>query len=171
MITDQRLHLERSLAAENSKKHQNLTDHEDWINSGFTFRTLCHYDKIFVVWKQGINGPQILGKLRIINVGLDTYDGFEVCIESDIESFAIDGTQWIGHNPTRLFGLPVFAHIPYICEVTFTPDGRCPDKSILRFPVVFKTEGNPAMPKVGKIYVTQIGEFRGLHPEFADLKL
>lgn len=170
MNIDQRLYIERSLAAQLSKQIQPPKDHDEWTNSGFTFRVLVHYDKIFVVWKQGSNGPQILGKFRVSNFDLGTYDGIGVYIESDAGE-AIDGGIWVGHTPTRLFGLPVFAHVPFISEVTFTPNGHTPEKFVVRLPVVFKTQSNPAEPKPGDIYVTQIGEFRGSYPEFAGLKL
>lgn len=170
MLLDQKLFLERSLAAQNSQKHQTAEDHTAWNKSGFTFRSLCHYNKIYVVWKQCLDGPQVLGRFRVINLELSTQEGLGVCIESDVGE-GIDGTQWVNHNPTRLFGLPVFAHIPYLCEVSYTPEGRNPDHFITRIPIVIKTTNNPSTPKVGNIYVTQIGEFRATYPELAELKL
>ena len=170
MNLDQRLYIERTLAAQLSKQEQASKDHDEWLNSGYTFRVLVHYDKIFVIWKQGPNGPQILGKLRVYNFDLDTVEGLGVCVESDV-GHSVDGCNWIGHTPRRLFGLPVFAHVPFISELTYTPDGRDPEKFVTRLPLVFKTQSNPSDPKIGDIYVTQIGEFRGTYPEFADLKL
>ena len=170
MNLDQRLYIERSLAAETSKRNQSAADHAEWTAAGFTFRVLAHYDKIFVVWKQGPKGPQILGKLRLTNIDASTFDGLGVCIETDITN-TDDGVQWVSHSPARLFGLPIFVHVPFISEITFTPESRNPEKYVLRFPLVFKTASNPNSPIAGDIYVTQIGEFRGSYPEFADLKL
>lgn len=170
MQLDQRLYLERSLAAEQSKRHQSAADHSEWEGMGFTARLLCHYDKILVVWKQGANGPQILGRLRIVNADASTFEGIGVCVEVSVGD-GPDSMQWITHTPARLFGLPIFMHVPFINEITYTPEGRKPEKMVLRFPLVVKTAGNPNSPKLGNTYVTQIGEFRTLYPEFADLKL
>ena len=170
MQNDQRLFIERNLAAQLSKEHQPASCHTEWTNAGFTFRVLTHYNKIFVVWRQGSNGPQALGKFRVVEFELDSRNGIGVCIESDLGS-APDGMQWVSHDPSRLFDLPVFAHVPFISEVTYIPESHDPDNFVVRVPLVFKTASNPAAAKPNDIYVTQIGEFRGRYPEFADLKL
>ncbi len=170
MQNDQRLYIERSLAAQLSKQIQSPKDHDEWTNSGFTFRVLVHYDKILVVWKQGLKGPQVLGKLRITEFELDSRNGLGVCIESDLGSKP-DGMQWVSHDPSRLFDLPVFAHVPFISEVTYIPESQDTSNFVVRVPLVFKTASNPSAAKLNDIYVTQIGEFRGRYPEFADLKL
>lgn len=170
MNSDQRSYLERSLAAECSQRHQTPAEHAAWLGMGYTARILCHYDKVFAVWAQTDKGPNILGKFRVSAVDCCTRDGFGVSIQSDVRKNPEDFV-WVSHNPARLFGLPVFAHVPFTPELTYTPDSRHPEKFTLRFPVVFKTASNPHMPVNGDIYVTQIGEFRNLYPEFADLKL
>ena len=170
MNLDQRLYIERSLAAEISKRDQSKTDHSEWEASGFTFRVLAHYDKIFVVWRHTLRGPQILGKLRVINFDACISSGLGAAIETDTTDSG-EGVQWVGHSPARLFDLPVFAHVPFISEVTYAPEARNPEKYVIKFPLVFKTASNPNSPIAGDIYVTQIGEFRGQYPEFADLKL
>ena len=170
MQNDQRLYIERSLAAQLSKENQPPSCHTEWVNAGFTFRILTHYDKILVVWRQGPKGPQVLGKLRITEFELDSRNGLGVCIESDLGSKP-DGMQWVSHDPSRLFDLPVFAHVPFISEVTYIPESQDAGNFVVRVPLVFKTASNPSAPKLNDIYVTQIGEFRGRYPEFEDLKL
>lgn len=170
MHMTQRLYLERSLATDCSLASQSEQDHLDWTNSGFTFRVLCHYDKLFVIWKHADSGPEVLGRIRVINLDACTRDGLGVCLDTNITS-KDDGAHWVSHNPSRLFGLPVFAHVPFISEVSYTPEGRTPEKFVTRFPLVFKTCSNPNDPVIGDTYVTQLGEFRNTYPEFEDLKL
>lgn len=169
MLPDQRQYLERSLAFDASKAFQSHADHTEWANSGYTFRVLCHYDKIFAVWRHTASGPVILGGIRVRNPELTTGDGLGLCLESEI-----GGTQsslWIGHSPRRLFGLPVFAHIPFMAEVSYIPEASRPDVHIVRVPVVFKTPSNPKTLVEQDIYVTQIGEFRAMFQQFENLKL
>ena len=111
-----------------------------------------------------------MGTLRIINFDACTSSGLGAAFETDITDNG-EGVQWVGHSPARLFDLPVFVHVPFISEVTYAPESRNPEKYVVRFPLVFKTASNPNAPIAGDIYVTQVGEFRGQYPEFADLKL
>lgn len=170
MITDQRQYLERELALEASQRNQTPSEHAAWLGAGFTFRVACHYNKIFCVWQHTGGEPKILGKFRICNADMDTYEGLGLCIETDIRGSKED-LMWVTHKPARLFGLQVFAHIPFICEVLYTPPQSDARKTGVTIPCVFKTRSNPKNPVVGDTYVTQIGVFRTLFPEFANIKL
>jgi hypothetical protein len=166
----QRLFVERSLSAERSKRCQPPADHDEWTAAGFTARILCHYNKIFVVWKRTESGPKILGRLRIVGMDLDVTEGLGLSIETTVRSKAED-IQWIGHTPTRLFDLPVFAHIPYLVDLSYLPRGDFADAPVLRVPIVIRTAGNPDYPVDGGVYVSQIAEFRATYPEFSDLRV
>lgn len=170
MHADQRNYLEKSLAMEASRKYQSFEDHDDWMACGHTFRVLCHFGKIFAVWRQTEDGPEVMGKFRIANIGIDTKEGVGVSIATDVRGEDED-YLWISHTPTRLFNLPIFAHVPYLCDISYTPGTHSQVGMVLRFPLVFKLASTPKSPVVGDIYVSQIGEFRATYPEFADLRL
>ena len=171
MTIDQRLYLERSLALEASQRNQTPSEHTAWLDSGFTFRVMCHYNKIFCVWEHTKDDPKILGKFRICNADMDTYEGIGICIETDVKG-SKEGLAWVSHKPARLFDLPVFAHTPFISEILYTPAHSTPNNQTgISLPCVFKTQSNPKNPVVGDIYVTQIGVFRTMFPKFADIKL
>ena len=170
MHLDQRRYLERSLATENSKRSQTPADHEEWSAAGYVCRVLCHYDKIFAVWRETDTGPEIMGRIRVIDIEATTRYGLAVCLESSVRGLGED-LLWVGHEPDRIFGLPVFCHVPYISDVTFTPESRVPEHYVTRFPLVIKMRSSPFNPVNGDVYVTQIGEFRSRYPKFADLKL
>lgn len=171
MFHNQRLFLERSLAAEASKTYQSAEDHSDWEKCGFTFRSNCHYDKIFAVWQHIDGAPVILGRIRVRDFDLDSREGLGVCVESNLHHDDGEDMEWVTNKPLRLFDTPIFAHVPFMAEVSFTPENSKPDTWIVRVPVVFKTESNPRDPKEGHIYVTAISEFRATYPQYKDLKL
>lgn len=158
------------LSTKSSEENQPPHEHQQWLKCGFTFRVQCHFNKIFAVWRQSEDGPIILGKFTVIDVSSDSENGFCISLETDI--LGVEQTvQVVSHSPCKLFGLPIFAHIPHISEVTFTPHHRVAH-NILRVPIVFKTSSNPYKNlKDGDIYVTQVGEFRNTNLQYADLKL
>lgn len=166
----QRLYVERSFSAERSKRYQTPADHDEWTAAGFTARILCHYNKIFVVWKQVDGGPKILGRFRVIGMDLDVSEGLGLSIETTVRSKAED-IQWVSHTPARLFDLPVFAHIPYLVDLSYLPRAESAGTPVLRVPLVIRTAGNPDYPVEGGVYVSQIGEFRATYPEFSDLRV
>lgn len=170
MNLDQRQYLERNLAAEASERAQAPADHAEWVSAGYTCRIPCNYDKILVVWCETDDGPRVTGRLRFINLEADTRTGLGVCIES-IKSGGKPEHLWVTHSPVRLFGLPMFGHVPFIADVTYTPENRNPEKFTIRFPFVLKTKSNPYHPVVGDTYVSQLGEFRKRFAQFADLVL
>lgn len=167
MTTSQRLALERSLAHESSKAYQSQEDHLAWTSAGHTFRTLCHINKIFVIWKHTLDGPEPLGSIRIVGVNLETKTGMSVCIAVTLAGK--ESRQWITHNPSRIQNLPIFAHIPYMCDLTYTPEPNYHNNMVLRFPIVFKLEASPKFPVNGGIYLSHLGEFRSNNQEFSDL--
>lgn len=170
MQPEQRSYIERSLAIERSKRYQKPADHAEWTACGFTTRVLCRYNKFFVVWQQVNNAPKILGRFRVLNMELDIYQGLGLCIETTTR-FKSEDMYWVSHTPSRLFDLPVFAHVPYLVDLSYLPLPEAPENPILRIPLVIKTASNPGYPVEGHIYVSQVGEFRATYPEFADLRV
>lgn len=161
---DQRLFIERSLASQSADISLSPSDSVLWHTAGFTARTLCHYDKIFVVWRQFLDKPEVIDSIHVRDVDVTTKDGFAVCVETDTDE------QWITHMPSRIGNHHIFCHVPYLTDITYMP-GPNPDKMVLRFPLVFKTASNPRFLVEGDVYVSQLSEFRTTYPEHKDLKL
>lgn len=170
MNTEDRKFLERTLALENSLQSQPALDHHEWTNAGFICRILCHYGKLLVIWHETDDGPRVLGRIRITDLEATTREGVAVCIETSVRGRAED-YLWIGHKPQRIFGLPLFAHVPFICDIRHVPEERSADGYVTRFPLVFKSQSNPRRPVIGDTYITQLSEFRSTYPKFADLRL
>lgn len=166
--TADRRYLERSLALKAAAQHLTPRDYADWRLYGFTHRSLCHYNKVFAVWRQTPEGPVVIDSITVTEISVDSIDGFAVRIRN-----AAGEHQWLCHKPDRLFHLPVFAHIPFMPDITFLPRQEKGDieSMQLKFPIVYKTAGNPDRLVNGLVYLTQVGEFRSTYPQFADLRL
>lgn len=153
-------------AAQRSLDLQQLTA---WQDAGFTFRTLCHYNKTFVVWRHFMGEPLVVDSLTVKAVSCDTRSGLAVRIHNQE-----DEPTWITHHPSQLFGYPVFAHIPYLLDISYLPidvSKSATAGNVLRFPVVFRTQHNPKSNLVEEVYyLSQVGEFRNTYPEFKDRK-
>lgn len=48
-------------------------------------------------------------------------------------------TQWLGHQPTRIFDYDVFGWVPYLPEVRYLNNGHGSARS-LSFPITFRAE-------------------------------
>lgn len=158
--------LEKTLAFRLAESSLTTSEFLEWQACRFVHRALCHHKKVFCVWEQGSDGPIILDSLMVTDIHVSTHNGFSVSVKNH------EGQrQWVTHKPVRLFDLPVFAHVPFMPDITFLPRVMEEEPMTLKFPLVYKTEGHPEYPVAGLLYLTQIGEFRATYPKFADLRL
>jgi len=158
--------LEKTLAFRLAESTLSASEFSEWNLYKFTHRALCHHRKVFCVWEHSSNGPIVLDSITVTGIHVDTNNGFSVSVKNGSGQ-----RQWVTHKPARIFDLPVFAHIPFIPDVTFLPRTLDEEQMTLKFPLVYKTEGNPDRLVEGLLYVTQVGEFRATFAQFADLRL
>lgn len=163
---ESRKYLERSLALKAAETSLSQKDFNDWRLLGFTYRALCHKNKVFCAWEHSSKGPVVVDSLTVDEIEVDTATGFGVRIRNAAKEY-----QWLEHAPHRVFDLPVFAHVPFMPDVSYLPRKDAETHLLLKFPIVYKTQGNPDRPVEGLLYLTQIGEFRATYPQFADLRL
>ena len=163
---DSRIFIEKSLASNLAEASLSPEEFELWKNYGFTFRNLVHFNKVFAVWEHTSNGPVVVDSLTVTGVYVDTFSGFSGSVRNSEGK-----THWIKHTPSRILDLPVFAHVPFIPEITYLPKPTHEAPLQLKFPLVFKTEKNPNYLEDGATFVTQVGEFRATYPQFAELRL
>ena len=146
--------------------HLNEYDAASLSKCLFTFRTLCHLNKIFVIWDYANGKPVVRGALEVLNMIADARNGAQCHVETYLDG--VLGSAQLSHYIKPLFGGRIFCHIPthfnFHCE-------SLDDKKVVRYPVVFQTEGTPHKKTEGKLRVTQLGEFRAMFPEFKDLKV
>jgi len=162
---DSRPALEKSFAVKFAKSNLSEENFAVWISMHYTARFHCHYGKVFVVWKHTTLGPSILDMLTVVAVHCDTYDGFSISFTNTAGE-----SQWVEHKASKLFGLQVFAHIPFMPEISFLPKPNDDKHHQLKFPVVIKSEGNPRFLVEGDTYITQFGEFRDTYPQYGGLR-
>lgn len=163
---DGRIYLEKSLAVKVAEADLSPEECAIWKSYGFTFRSHCHYNKVYAVWEHTAHGPVIVDSLTVTGVYCDTSAGFSGSLRNSEGQ-----THWVKHSPERVLDLPVFAHVPFMPEITYLPKPTQDAPMQLKFPLVFKTQGNPNYLTEGFVYVTQIGEFRANYPQFGELRL
>ena len=153
--------LEKILAASAADSGLDADDAADWHEAGYTFRTHCNLNKIFVLWTPFVDSPFIHTQVTVRDVHLSVRNGMSVRV-ADKEG----QTQWITHTPSKLLNRDVFCHVPYLLDVQYIPNKFRSEEMILRFPLVFKTASKPSLFIEGDTYITPVSEFRLTFPEF-----
>lgn len=159
--------LEKTLAIECASLTLRPQEYAKWLDYRYVSRVLVSKGKIFAVWRWNTKDrkPVIVTSLTVKAVSCCTKYGLEVTLETSKRE-----TITVGHNPKRLADLEIFSHVPFLPDVTYTPQESGSQNYVLRLPLIFRMAGNPERPADGYMYATPVGEFRANYPEFADCR-
>lgn len=144
--------------------------YQNWTSCRHTTRHIVGSNSIFVLWQQFLDEPMVVGSFVISDIRASFTEGLnlKVLFTNDL---ILNAPCWVTHTPTDILGNGrVFAHVPYIPEITFLEKVE-QGQDTLRLPLVLRTEGNPNDPKEGELQVTPVGLFRKAHPQFKELRL
>jgi len=137
-----------------------------WRTTPVASRISVHQDSILIMWSLEGDQPKLIDVFTVVEVRASWRLGMSLRLDSKSYS---EVPLWITHEPTPLFGKPVFVWMPFMPDVRYERHPRA-DGWVMRTSLSVRTQSHPDTLTDGDIYLTSIGEFRGRYPQFASTR-